>query len=283
LGALIALAALVTAVGAAYLAGSSGGALGRLVESGAAASTAFLGGLGGSLPFGYAFAAGMVAAVNPCGFALLPAYLALFVSRPDEAGGSPLRALSRALLVSATVAAAFVVLFGAAGLVLTGLAGSTGRALPWIGLAVGVLLVMAAGWLLGGGSLYSSLGERLADRLGPAARRPGLAGYAAYGVAYALVSLSCTLPIFLTVVGSALTIHGVWGGLVEFVLYGLGMASVLAVLTVAVALFRAAGLRPAFQALRHASRAGAALLLLSGAYVVFYWLSLGQLLPGLKA
>ena len=38
------------------------------------------------IPLGYAFGAGMVSSVNPCGFAMLPAYLGLFVGIRDLQG-----------------------------------------------------------------------------------------------------------------------------------------------------------------------------------------------------
>ena len=38
-------------------------------------------------PFALAFAAGTVAAFNPCGFALLPAYLGWFLGAEDAADG----------------------------------------------------------------------------------------------------------------------------------------------------------------------------------------------------
>jgi cytochrome c-type biogenesis protein len=42
------------------------------------------------LPFGFAFGVGMVAVVNPCGFAMLPAYLSLYLgAHEDDFGKSP--------------------------------------------------------------------------------------------------------------------------------------------------------------------------------------------------
>jgi len=35
-------------------------------------------------PLAFAFGAGMVATVNPCGFAMLPAYLSFFLGIEDE-------------------------------------------------------------------------------------------------------------------------------------------------------------------------------------------------------
>ena len=51
------------------------------------------------LPVGFAFAAGMVASVNPCGVLMLPSYALYQVGAGDQ-GASTARRLLRALLVS---------------------------------------------------------------------------------------------------------------------------------------------------------------------------------------
>ena len=65
-------------------------------------------------PLSFALLAGIVAAFNPCGFALLPVYLSLFLATGDGAEGRG--GVLRALGVAAAVTAGFVVVFGAAGL-----------------------------------------------------------------------------------------------------------------------------------------------------------------------
>jgi len=64
-----------------------------------------------------AFVAGAVAAFNPCGFALLPAYLTMLVASPD---GEPGRgaAAARALRFTAGMTVGFVAVFGAFALVI---------------------------------------------------------------------------------------------------------------------------------------------------------------------
>jgi cytochrome c-type biogenesis protein len=231
--------------------------------------------LGGALPLGYAFAAGMLAAVNPCGFALLPGYLGLYLGESVDAA-SPARRLGRALGVAGTVSAAFVLTFGAAGLLLTTAGAALGAALPLVGLAVGLGLAAAGAYLLSGGTLASSIGDRAAARLAGAARTPGYRGYAAYGFAYAAASLGCALPIFLTVVGIATAARNPAGGVGQFALYGLGMGLVLTTLTIATALFKGAMLAGArVVGARLLAGLSGALLVLTGAYVVAYWLALG--------
>ncbi len=60
-----------------------------------------------------ALTAGMLAAFNPCGFALLPGYLALFLADAQGAGRST--AIRRAIAISASLTAGFVAIFGVVG------------------------------------------------------------------------------------------------------------------------------------------------------------------------
>jgi cytochrome c biogenesis protein CcdA len=71
-----------------------------------------------ALPLGYSFAVGMASPVNPCGFALLPTYLGLYLGNTATYRRPWPAQLGRALLVSITMTASFVLLFGAAGVVL---------------------------------------------------------------------------------------------------------------------------------------------------------------------
>src|SRR5262249_15338353 len=118
----ISAAVLVVAVAGAVRATPTG--LGPLIfaESLSAKVSGVFLSLGTRAPLGYAFVAGMVASVNPCGFALLPAYLGYYLSDDPGARGAR-RPTVRAFAVSGTVTASFALLFGLAG-ILAGLAAS---------------------------------------------------------------------------------------------------------------------------------------------------------------
>src|SRR5207253_5133298 len=73
--ALLAAVLVAATVLGALAVGPTGGAVGTWFEAVSDGLSVRLSGVGASLPFGYAFAAGMVTAVNPCGFVLVPAYL----------------------------------------------------------------------------------------------------------------------------------------------------------------------------------------------------------------
>lgn len=136
-----------------------------LGESLAFSAVGLLDRVGTWLPFGYAFAAGMVAAVNPCGFALLPAYVGLYLGREPTPDALP-RRLRRAVGISLVVSSSFVLLFGVAGLVLSALASRLLRYLPWLGLIIGVGLVVAGAAMIAGIRPNLSALDRIGDRAG---------------------------------------------------------------------------------------------------------------------
>lgn len=270
---------LTLAVVGSVLTGTTTGAATARVDQASSSASGLLETISLSLPLGFAFAAGMVSAVNPCGFSMLPAYLGLYLAGDDERAGpvSPARQLARGLLVGGAMTAGFIVLFAVVGMIF-GMSGQfLVRFFPWIGLAVGVGLVLTGGWMLRGGTLYSALGERLAARIDERSQS-GLRSYLLFGVSYGTASLSCTLPIFLIVVGGSVAVSNILPATSQFVLYGLGMGAVITVLTLGMVVFKAAFVARLRQALPYIQPISTVLLLAAGGYIVYYWLTQGGLL-----
>ena len=159
--------------------------------------------IGGLVPQLFALSAGMVATVNPCGFAMLPAYLGLYLTSNEltDINTSHFQRITKALIVSFSVTSGFVLLFGITGFLIGAGAQSVIGIFPWIGLGIGVTLTGVGSWLLRGGRLYTGIAERAALRIGNPTQI-NFKGYFLFGVSYGTASLSCTLPIFLAVVGS---------------------------------------------------------------------------------
>src|SRR5260370_13698128 len=137
-------------LGLAVIAGlrSSPTSLGPLiaVESLSARFSGALLAAGATAPLGYALLAGMVASVNPCGFVLLPTYLGYYLG--DRRDAADVRHVTgRALAVSVTMTAGFVLLFGLAGILPALAASALTPSLPWLGTAVCVTLTALAGLL----------------------------------------------------------------------------------------------------------------------------------------
>jgi cytochrome c-type biogenesis protein len=93
-----------------------------------------------------------------------------------------------------------------------------------------------------------------------------------FGAAYALASLSCTVAVLLAVVGQALAAADLLAVVAVFAAYSLGAASVLVLLTVSAAVASGAMARLVRRALPYVSRVSGAFLVLSGSYLLAYWL-----------
>ena len=244
-------------------------------------STTWVANLGDLLPFGFAFIAGMVAAVNPCGFVMLPAYLTIYLR--DESDVDEDQSLTgvakrgtKAIYVSLAMGLGFVALFGSAGLLVSASQELVKEALPWIGFILGILMAMLGAYILIGGKIYTGIAQQIAGRVGDP-RVSSLGGYFLFGVSYALASLSCTLPIFLSVVTSSFGREGILSGLIQFVAYAGGMAFLIMIVTIGIALFKSAILGPLRRSMQYVERVSAAILAVVGAYLVFYWLTEGDL------
>ena len=275
----VAASALGVAVVGAMILGRDGGIDGvnHFVESLSGMAGDGLGDLGLLAPLGFAFAVGMVSAVNPCGFAMLPAYLGLYLgtNNQDEAT-KPLQQIGKGLVIGSSVTAGLVILFGVAGTVIALGFRSVGDVLPWLGLAIGVVLTVAGAWLVGGGKLYTGIAAQAASRIGD----PGqvnVKGYFLFGISYGIASLSCTLPIFLSVIGTSFAAATILTSLGQFLLYGMGMGVVIMALTLGVAFFKSAMMATVRKILPYVGPVGAWLMVIAGAYIVFYWLTIGGL------
>lgn len=240
---------------------------------------AFVVSLAGMLPFGYAFGAGMVTTVSPCGIAMLPAYVSLYLGAQEEGfwAKSSLRRGARALALSGVVTLGFVALFGIMGTLLSLGGQFLLTFIPWIAVVIGVVLILLGIYLLIGGHVYVSLPARLAGRLS----KPGgsnIKGFLVFGIVYGIAALSCTLPVFLLVVGSALALKGFASGLLQFVSYGLGMGFVIALVTLGAALFKEALARWLRRLVPVVARVSGLLLILAGGYILYFWFQVGDIL-----
>lgn len=210
-----------------------------------------------------AFTAGMVATFNPCGFSLLPAYIGAFVAG-DEVERRADRRVARAIGVAAAVSVGFVVVFATVGLIIDGIAGEARRQLPWVTIVIGALLVvsgfaMALGWK----PALAIRGPQFSVGVGSPLAMVG------YGITYAVASLSCTIGPFLGVTGAALA-QSPLEGLATYVAYALGMGVIILVLSVASALAHSAVATHMHRLSRFAPRVGGALMMVAGAYAIWY-------------
>ncbi|MDD7811540.1 cytochrome c biogenesis CcdA family protein [Mycobacterium sp. CSUR Q5927] len=211
---------------------------------------------------GFALGAGLVAALNPCGFAFLPGYLGLVIA--DSRDTSRPVALARAGAATVTMSAGFLTVFGIFGLAVSPLITSAQKYLPFATVVIGVLLLAMGGWLLAGRDISVLLPTAGGT---PTARLGSMYGY---GVGYAVASLSCTIAPFLAVISTTFHQGSTLAGALAFLAYAAGMSITVGVAALAVALAGSSATSALRRVLPYVGRIAGVIVLLTGLYVTYY-------------
>lgn len=220
------------------------------------------------IPFSFALGAGVLAAFNPCAFAMLPSFLAYFLGADDTsfAQQSWLRRAWVGTQVGLLVVVGFVLIFLAAGLLFASIGAQLVQIVPWLAVGIGGALIVFGGLTLLGRAPHIAIANPLAERK---AERSASSVFL-YGISYGIASLSCTLPIFLMVVGGSLTAGNLVRGLLPFLGYSGGMALVVVGLTLSAALLKGALEQHMRRVLPYVNRLSGLLLVAAGAYIVYF-------------
>jgi cytochrome c biogenesis protein CcdA len=216
-------------------------------------------------PLALAFTTGMIATVNPCGFAMLPAYLGYFLGIDQGDDGKSSASVSRALLVGTVVSAGFLLLFAIAGALVSWTSVAVKELTPWLTVGIGVVLLAMGIAFVAGWEPALAL-----PRLDKGGRTRGMWSMFVFGISYAVASLSCTIGPFVSVVATTFSRESVASGVVTFLAYGLGMALLLMVLTVSLALARQGVLVRLRSAMPYFTRIAGAIMVVAGAYLAWY-------------
>jgi cytochrome c biogenesis protein CcdA len=279
-GAVAVLVAIVAVIGGLIVGPGANSVVGQALNV-SSSGASFVGNIGSFLPLGFAFAAGMVATVNPCGFVMLPAFLTMYLGdqQGDEKLGNNgkgiLLSVLKALYISAALGAGFVLLFGGVGLAISAGARTFITIFPWVGFFLGFALAGLGAYLFAGGKLYTNRAQSAAARIGKASDT-SVKGYFLFGISYAIASLSCTLPIFLGLISSSLATGGIAEATGQFLAYALGMTFVITFITILIAVFKGALVNQIRRAMPYVSSVSAGVLILVGGYLIFYWLTEGE-------
>ncbi|MUM15446.1 cytochrome c biogenesis protein CcdA [Mycobacterium sp. CBMA271] len=212
----------------------------------------------------FALGAGLVAALNPCGFAFLPGYLGLVIAGSDGTT-SRLTAVTRAATATVAMAAGFLTVFGIFGLVISPVVASAGRYMPFATVVIGIALVALSIWLLSGRELTVML-----PRVSGGTPTSSLLSMYGYGLTYAVASLSCTVGPFLAVISTTFKQGSIVSGVLAFIAYGAGMAVTVGVAALAVALLGNSVQASMRKVLPYVGRIAGVIVLLTGLYVTYY-------------
>lgn len=193
--------------------------------------------------------------------------LSLYISTDTGDGASTASRMSSSLRAGARVTAGFLSVFILVGVpVIYGL-GSIVRAVPWAGAAAGIAISIAGLNILSGHHIGLNINARPRNRSDAAVPSMYL-----FGVVYAVASLGCTLPVFLSVVGASLAVRGPGAATVVLAAYGVGMGAVMMTLALLAGGSRDRLIQTLRRALPRMQRISGGLLLIAGIYLSYYWL-----------
>ena len=231
--------------------------------------------------FAFPFSVGMLAAFNPCGFAMLPTWIGYFIGT-DAPDDTRVRALTRGLRVGAIMTLGFITVFGGIGLLIAAFLsqGTVTEYVGYITVVLGVLLIPLGIAMYRGYQLNLSL-PKMAK--GGESREAG--SIFLFGVSYAVVSLSCTIGLFVSAVSNSFTVVGenqfgertesvtlgsILDGAGSFIAYAVGMGVVILFLTVSLARAKSNVATNMRRLLPHMGKISGVVLVIAGFYLIDY-------------
>lgn len=212
------------------------------------------------------FTTGLLAAINPCGFVLLPTYLLYFLGMENLRPGAERTSVGRALAVSLSVSAGFMSVFIVIGTITKWSTRWFTDKAPYISLIIGALLVV-----LGVAMLFGYRLPFTTPKLDVGKRDRSVLSMFVFGIAYAIASIGCTIGPFIAIVLGGVSTDGIITGIAAIGLYGLGMALLVTGLTVTLALANTALLKALRRGMEWFEYVAGVFVLLTGLYLTYYW------------
>lgn len=211
------------------------------------------------------FGSGLLAAVNPCGFVLLPTYLMYFLGITGRPGTQE-ASVRRALLVSGALSAGFMSVFVVVGAITRLFTDWINQNAKYVALIIGFALIV-----LGIAMLFGYRLPFTTPKLDAGQRDRTVVSMFVFGIAYAVASIGCTLGPFSATVLGTIDTEGFGQGLIAIALYGVAMSLLVTTLTVSLAFAQGWLLRVLRSGMKYVEIGSAVIMILSGLYLMWYW------------
>jgi cytochrome c-type biogenesis protein len=216
-----------------------------------------------SLSLWIIFTAGIVAAFNPCGIAMLPSYISYLIGA--DADGESLSipsAIVKGIRLGLAMTIGFLIIFVSSGILINLVGRGLIVFLPTISLLIAIILA-----LLGLAMLF---GKYLPVKTISFEVKPGKWSVFFYGIAYGLASLGCTLPAFLLVVVQSIN-QGAFAAVNSFIVYSLGMGLVVTAITATSLVSRKYVQQFLRKYIPIVKTLSALIIFVTGLYLIYYW------------
>jgi cytochrome c-type biogenesis protein len=213
------------------------------------------------------FGSGLLAAVNPCGFVLLPTYLMYFLGVTGRPGTQQ-ASVKRALLVSGALSAGFMSVFILVGGITRLFTDWINQNAKYVAFLIGIGLI-----ILGIAMLFGYRLPFTTPKIDPGQRDRTVFSMFIFGIAYAVASIGCTIGPFSATVLGTIDTEGFGQGIFAIALYGIAMSLLVTTLTVSLALAQGGMLKVLRSGMKYVEVASAVVMILSGLFLAWYWLN----------
>ena len=209
-----------------------------------------------------AFSAGLLAVLAPCALPMLPSFVSYYMNAEENRG------LGSALTFGVITVAGFLSVFLVIGVLPSFAINSLASKIALITPSIGVILI-----ILGLGHLFSDFFYNIPIIKTAAPKGTGIRAFYLYGVGYGAASMACSFPVFVLLVLQSATAGGIASILFMFLAYGLGAATIIVPLSVALTFSREVIYQRLMAVLPHMRKINAIILILAGIYMIYYGLT----------
>ncbi|MDZ7659022.1 cytochrome c biogenesis CcdA family protein [Fodinibius sp.] len=212
----------------------------------------------------FSFVQGVLAFLAPCAVALLPGYIVAFISRDSQQNPSTAKQLYRGLKLAMLSILGILAVYAVAGILIIVAAQVLKDYMMWITIGMGVVLIIMGIAMVWGMDISFSINMN-----NPTHKTEAVEAFV-FGIAYAIGALGCLFPLFLIVATQAMTASSAWLGASYIGAYFVGISGMMIAAILLSTFAKNWLMKYLRKILPHMERITGGLLILAGAYVIYY-------------
>ncbi|MFH5833215.1 cytochrome c biogenesis CcdA family protein [Halalkalibaculum sp. DA3122] len=216
----------------------------------------------------FSFIQGVLAFLAPCAVALLPGYIVAFISRNSEGDPAVVTRMGRGLKLALLSILGILVVYAVAGAMIIIAAQVLKEYMKWITIGMGAVLILLGILMVAGKNISFSL------NLNNPTHKTEFVEAFVFGVAYAIGALGCLFPLFLVVATQAMAAPTAWQGASYIGAYFVGISGMMIATILLSTVAKDLLMSSLRKILPHMERITGGLLILAGAYVIYYQMAL---------
>ena len=215
----------------------------------------------------FSFIAGLVAFFAPCSFAILPSYITYYISKysTEDKKKRLINNLLQGFVFGLIASIGFFTVFGLTGFGVIAIGQFIKQFIPWIAIVTGVILIFIGIFMFFGKEFLFFQAPKIEF-----IKKNEKTGIYLFGIVYAIGSLGCVFPIFLSIVIQGIAANSFIDGAYTILAYILGMSVVMIIITTTTFATKYLILKKLERLLPYIKKLSAVVLVIAGIYMIYY-------------